>query len=135
MRALRAILIGRWRIAMLLVAVALSMKALVPGGFMVTAQNQTLTISICGDASGEHLTRQIVVPQRETSQDRATQHAKTMACPFSALDMAGTPGADPFLLALALAFILAIGLAPLVSPILSARAYLRPPLRGPPSVA
>ncbi|VWX48698.1 DUF2946 family protein [Novosphingobium sp. 9U] len=132
MKVLRQTLLQHRGLALWLVALALAMKALVPSGFMIEAQSQAITIAICGDATGAHLTRQIVVPQRETPQERAAQHTKSAACPFSALDMAGTPGADPVLLGLALAFILAIGLAPRAAPRLIERAYLRPPLRGPP---
>jgi len=132
MRGLRQILLARRPLALWLIAVALAMKALVPGGYMVGQQGTALTIAICGDAAGANLIRKIVVPQRETPEDLASHHAKGTACPYSALDMAGTAGTDPSLLVLALAFILAVGLAPLVAPALSARLHLRPPLRGPP---
>lgn len=135
MGGLRQILMQRQWLALSLVALSLAMKALVPGGFMVRAQGTVLTIAICGDATGAHLSRQIVVPQREAPQDRAAEHTKGAACPYSALDMSGTVGMDPVLLGLALAFILAVGLTPLVSPELSDRARLRPPLRGPPLIA
>lgn len=135
MTRLRAILLGHKRLALLLVAIALLMKALVPGGYMLGAQSQVLTVSICADSSGTHLTRQIVVPRENGPQDTTSQHAKSGPCAFGALGMAGLAGADPILLALALASILAIGLAPLVSPTFQARAHLRPPLRGPPLIA
>jgi hypothetical protein len=132
MRRLRHILLEQRRLALWLVAIALAVKALVPGGYMVGQQGTALTIAICGDAAGANLVRKIVVPQRETPEDLALHHAKGAACPYSALDMAGTAGTDPSLLVLALAFILAIGLAPLVAPALATRSHLRPPLRGPP---
>lgn len=135
MRGLRAALQDRWRWALLLVVLALTVKAVVPGGFMLSEQDQVLTITICADSSGAHLTRDVVVPHKDDAQERAAQHAKGATCPFSALDMAGMPGADPVLLAAALAFILAIGLAPLTAPRPSAPARLRPPLRGPPLTA
>lgn len=135
MGGLRHILRERRRLALWLVAIALATKALVPGGYMVEQHGTVLTIAICGDATGAHLTREIVVPQRETPQKVASDHAKGAACPYSALDMAGTAVTDTVLLALALAFILAIGLEPLVRPALSARTHLRPPLRGPPLAA
>ncbi|MET1754435.1 DUF2946 family protein [Novosphingobium sp. RD2P27] len=132
MRYLRQILLScRWR-ALLLIAMALLVKAVVPAGYMLGSDTQVLTVSICADTSGAHLTREIIVPRQQTPEDRGTQHAKSVVCPYSALGMAGTGGADPILLALALAFILAVGFAPLVAPELAARAYLRPPLRGPP---
>lgn len=135
MSELRQILLScRWR-ALLLVAIALMVKAVVPAGYMLGAESQVLTVSICADASGAHLTREIHVPRQQTPEDRGSQHAKSAVCPYAALGMAGTDGADPVLLALALAFILAIGFAPVVAPELAARTYLRPPLRGPPIVA
>lgn len=132
MKGLRQILMERRALALWLVALALALRALVPAGYMVREQGTVLTIAICGDASGAHLTRQIVVPHRDGTQDLDPQHAKSTACPYSVLDMAGAPGPDPVLLALAFAFILALGLAPRAVPEPSARAHLRPPLRGPP---
>lgn len=135
MRGLRAMLLScRWR-GLLLIAAALMVKALVPAGYMIGTDRQVLTVSICADASGTHLTREIVVPREQAPEDRALQHAKSIVCPYMALGMLGIAGADPILLALALAFILAIGLASLHVPEPSARSYLRPPLRGPPLVA
>jgi len=130
MGGIRNFLRERCGLAMLLVVLALAMKALVPAGYMVGAQDRILTVSICADASGTQLTQKVVVPHRD---DGGTQHGKTVACPFSALAMAGTAGADPVLLALALAFILAAGFVPQAAPSLRSRAYLRPPLRGPPA--
>jgi hypothetical protein len=135
MKGLRQIAMNRRGLALWLIAFALALRALVPGGYMLREQGTVLTIAICGDATGAHLTRQIVVPQRDGAQDLDPQHAKSTTCPYSVLDMAGAPGADPILLGLAFAFILAIGLLPLAAPEPSARAHLRPPLRGPPRVA
>ncbi len=135
MTRLRAIFFHHKRLALLLVAIALAMKALVPGGYMLGTQSQVITVSICGDASGLHQTRRIVVPREGGEKDTVSQHAKSGPCAFSALGMDGLAGADPILLALALAFILAIGFAPLASPTLRACAHLRPPLRGPPLIA
>jgi hypothetical protein len=135
MRGLRDILLKRRRLALWLVALTLSMKALLPGGFMLDTQSRTITIEICADSNGVHLTRQIAVPLEQGEQDRAAQHAKGAACPFSALTMAGTPGADPVLLGLALAFILAIGFVPVAVPERERPYRLRPPLRGPPLIA
>lgn len=133
MTQLRTILLDHRRLALLLVAFALAMKALVPGGYMLGTQSQVITVSICADSSGGHLTRQIVVPRESGEKDTVSQHAKSGPCAFTALGMAGLAGAGPILLGLALAFILAIGLAPLPIPVLQPRAHLRPPLRGPPA--
>jgi hypothetical protein len=49
--------------------------------------------------------------------------------------MAGLGGVDMALLALALAFILALGFAPLRPARAASTRFLRPPLRGPPAGA
>jgi len=135
MMGLRAILLNHRRLALLLVAFALAMKALIPGGYMLGAQSQVITVSICGDASGTHEVRQIVVPRQGAEKDTVSQHAKGAPCAFNVLGMDGLAGADPILLAIALAFSLAAGFAAPVASTLQAHAHLRPPLRGPPLIA
>ncbi len=135
MNVLRLFLRDHSRLAALLLAMALAMKALVPGGHMIDARAKVLTISICADAQGGGYTKQIVLP-RGAEPSGETQHAKDgQACAFSALAMASLTGADPILLGLALGFILALGFAAV--PFLRRRRlfHLRPPLRGPPAAA
>jgi hypothetical protein len=123
------------RFAALLVALALCLKVLVPAGYMVGGQSQTLTISICADAQGgQHLTKQIAIPVKG-EDGKGDEHAKSAPCPYAALGMASLPGADTALLALALVFIIALGFAPAPSVPLRRTAFLRPPLRGPPARA
>lgn len=127
--------------ALCLVLLALCMKALVPGGFMLGSQAKMLTIEICSDASGTHQTKQISVPvdgKSSQSQDGESQdeHGKAdSACPYSALSMASLTGADAPLLAAALAFIMALGFLPLAARPRARTSFLRPPLRGPPALA
>ena len=132
MNSLRAFFRDHRRLAALLIALALALKTLVPGGYMLAPQSKILTIAICADASGGPITRQIVLP----ADGKAADHAKAEStCPYAALGMAAMTGADAPLLPLALAFILALGFAP-VRPALRAHHYfLRPPLRGPPARA
>jgi len=131
MEALRAFFLTRRRLAALLVAAALAMKALVPAGYMVEGGARVLTISICADASGEHRVQQIVVP---TKGGAAPALAKG-ECAFTSLNAMALGGAGPALLALALAFILALGFAPVTIPAPAGALRLRPPLRGPPAAA
>jgi hypothetical protein len=122
---------GHRQLAMLLIACALIIKALVPSGFMIGQHATVLTVEICADTLGAKVTRQVVVPH---SGDNAGDHAdKTGVCPFSGLAMAALPGADALLLAVALAFILALGFAPPRRVALRRLAYAHPPLRGPPA--
>jgi hypothetical protein len=132
MHALRTFLRTRRRLAVAIVALALAMKALVPGGYMIGQQGMVLTVGICADASGAKMTRQIVLPQ----SGQADGHAKgDGSCPYAALGMAALTGADAVLLAIALGFILALGFLPVRASPRAGRPHLRPPLRGPPAHA
>ena len=119
---------------MLLVAAALCMKTLVPAGYMIGQEGKALTVQICNDAMSDHAIKQIAIPMKDGSGGSGLKQDKA-ECPYSGISMAALTGADPALLALALAFIIALGFAP--SPVPAARRalYLRPPLRGPPSLA
>ena len=132
MPAFRAFFRTHHRLALALVALAMVIKALVPAGYMLSDKAHVLTIAICADASGGQTTKQIVVP----FDGKSAEHAKAEGtCAWGTLVMAALGAADVLLLALALAFILALGLAP-SRPAPPARAgYLRPPLRGPPAFA
>lgn len=133
----RHFLLVRYRMAFVLIALALAVKALVPAGFMVEARGHVLTVAICADASGEHSqSRQIVIPGKpaggQFSPAKSGQSKTGEACPFSALSMAGVSGADPALLALALGFILLLGFLPVCAPCVLFTRRIRPPLRAPP---
>lgn len=132
MHGLRTFLRHHRRLAALLVIVALAMKALVPAGYMPGMQGQVLSVAICADASGGDMTRQIVLPADGKSTG---EHGKAQgACPYAALGMAGLGGADTLLLALAIAFIIALGFTSVQAAPLARIARLRPPLRGPPAL-
>jgi hypothetical protein len=132
---LRAFLLGHRRLALLLVAAALCLKVLVPGGYMLGQGAGTyITVEICADASGQHLTKDVFVPAKP-GQGNSAQAKGDGPCPYSALSMAALSGADAALLALALAFILALGFLPAAPPRLARAAHVRPPLRGPPAFA
>jgi hypothetical protein len=136
MGTLRALFREQRNLALGLVLLALCMKVLLPGGFMLGAQGKMLTIEICGDASGTHLTKQISVPMDGKSGESQDAHGKAdSACPYSALSMASLAGADALFLAAALAFILALGFLPMPARTVARAPYIRPPLRGPPVLA
>jgi hypothetical protein len=135
MTRLRALIQDHARLTLVLLALALAVKAVVPAGFMLSAdEDRFLTVTICSDASGSPKQMQIAIPgKQDTDSDHPDTGAKATHCAFSGLGHSALGGADPLLLAAALAFILLIGLAPL--PALPARdiPFLRPPLRGPPA--
>ena len=136
MGAIRQTLRVHARLALALALLALGLRALVPAGMMVaTTASHTLTVTICADATGMSVQRDIVVPMKQTSGQSpgtARHDGAANACPYAGLAMASLAGADEILLAAAFALALVVGLfvgAP-------APAYgmprLRPPLRGPP---
>lgn len=129
---LRAFLLRHRSLAFLLVMAALCVKALVPGGYMIGQDSRVLTVQVCHDGIGKTITRQLVIPMKGDPVDSAGKQGKG-DCAFSSLSMASLDGADPALLAIALAFLIALGFAPVQS--LRARRifHLRPPLRGPPA--
>lgn len=134
MHLLRAFFLRHRFAAILLVLAALCVKSLIPTGYMIGQEGKALTVQICSDAYADHAVKQIAIPMKEGSGGSGLKQNKA-ECPYSAMSMAALSGADPALLALALAFIIALGFAP--SPVRAARRalYLRPPLRGPPSLA
>lgn len=135
MGTLRNFLREHRQFALLLVALALAMKALVPTGYMIGTDSKVLTIQICADGSGQHFTKQIVIPMTGKPLDERGEQGKAgSTCPYSVLSMASLGGADLALLAIALAFIMILGFAPVRRPWLQGIFYLRPPLRGPPAL-
>jgi hypothetical protein len=125
------------RLTLALLALALAVKALVPAGFMLAPGiERFLTVTICADASGVPRQMRIAVPAKDApAGDHREAADKGEPCAFSGFGNAMFGGSEPLLLAAALAFILLVGFAP--RPALPARdtPFLRPPLRGPPSLS
>jgi hypothetical protein len=135
MSSLRALTHSYARLTLVLVVLALAVKALVPAGYMISSNGERfLTVTICADASGTPKQMRIAIPDKnEKGGDHSEAANKSQPCAFSGLGHAALGGADPLLLAAALAFILLIWLAPLTASPARDIAFLRPPLRGPPS--
>ncbi|HET9630396.1 MAG TPA: hypothetical protein VFP14_13035, partial [Novosphingobium sp.] len=91
-----------------LVLVCLAIRAIVPAGYMINAQSLVLTVEVCADTTGEHLFRQITIPQSDAPGGlKRGEHPP--ACPFSSLSALGLAAAVPAVLVAALAFALALG--------------------------
>jgi hypothetical protein len=132
---LRALIRHHRHLAMLAVALALCVKALVPTGYMIgSSGTKFLTVQICGDGIS-HETIQLAIPMNGKSHDDDRGHSgkADSPCAYSVLSMASLGGADAPLLAIALAFILALGFAAIVPAPQRQISHLRPPLRGPPA--
>ena len=132
MFALRALLPRRSGTAMLLLALALFTRALVPSGAMVGNERGQLTVSLCSEVVSAARTLTIDY-ERQDKGDRDA--AGNGTCAFLLLGMAAIGGADAPLLAIALSFILALGFAALPGIAPRTHDFLRPPLRGPPAAA
>lgn len=132
MQQLRILLSHNRALAVLVLALALAMKALVPAGYMAAPGAKFLSVAICADSSGGDQLKKIAIPMKGDPAGSPSDHGKpAVTCAFAALSMAALGGADAPLLALALAFILAIALLTAAPPP-ALRLHLRPPLRGPP---
>ena len=137
MSSLRAFSHRYAQLTLVLVVLALAVKALVPAGYMLSSTGERfLTLTICADASGTPKQMRIAIPMKDSGKSDHSEAAdKSQPCAFSGLGHAALGGTDPMLLAAALAFILLVGFAPLHAPPARDIPFLRPPLRGPPSLS
>lgn len=131
---IRALLMRHRVLALVVAMTALCMKLLVPQGYMIGPDSRLLSVQICNEIAGGQLVKQIAIPMKNGGDESGSKQVKN-DCPFSSLTMSSMTGAAPALLALALAFILALGFAPSPIPLPGRLFHLRPPLRGPPALA
>ncbi len=82
MRALRRILLHNPALAVILLALALAVRALVPAGYMATGEGRSITVTLCADASGTP--QQIAVPLEDhgAGKDSPDKH---QPCAFAAM--------------------------------------------------
>lgn len=134
MESLRAFFLRHRGLAIVLVTAALLLKLVVPTGFMIGLDaSRAITVTICHDASGDGAVQQMAIPMKKGAGEAPGKPAKG-ECPYAALSMASLSGTDSVLLALALIFIIALGLAPVRFALPARPAFLLPPLRGPPAL-
>jgi hypothetical protein len=129
-QSLRSLLHTRWWLALLLLAAALAPRWAIPQGYMVDA-GKTLTVSICSPTG--HSAATVEIPIKGKQDKKAGDTAPS--CAFGTLGQGMLGGADPILLATALAFLIALGFAPCHAALLSQPAGIRPPSRAPPRTA
>lgn len=126
---------ARRHFAVLICAATLLLKLLVPTGYMIGNDHGRITITICSGTAPRTMTMEMSgmhgdMPDHGKSKD----HGKAeMPCAFSGLSAAMIGTVDPIQFAALIVFILALGLITTTPPAPSRPAYLRPPLRGPPS--
>lgn len=122
----------RW-LACVLVACVLFAKVLIPSGFMPVANNGGFVVQVCTGTGPSVMT--MTIPGIPAPHDEQKSSKTESPCVFAGLTASFLGGADPFLLALAILFVMAIGLRAVAPLALSATDHLRPPLRGPPARA
>lgn len=136
MLTVRAFLQEHRRLALLVFLCALLVKAIVPTGYMVGSHARTITVEFCAEGAPPGLSGKIVINTQSPLDAPQGDHGKADgACAFSALSMGGLAGADAIQIAAAIAFILVLGFAAVYLPRAKAVSHIRPPLRGPPSLA
>ncbi|PKP89821.1 MAG: hypothetical protein CVT77_16865, partial [Alphaproteobacteria bacterium HGW-Alphaproteobacteria-16] len=111
----RGLILSHPRLAAALIALAVAMKVIIPAGFMPVADGGKIMVMVCTGMGQQQV--EIDVPGMPAKEDGATRTA-AQPCAFAGLADSMLPGADPVLLAGALAFILALGVAAVVLPAL-----------------
>ena len=121
---------------MVILALALLVRAVIPAGYMVAPSSLKLTVQVCADGASDQTSVQIEVPLSKGGQrDKSDHGQKSGQCAFSALSMASMVGDHRPLLIVALATIVATIITNSVSHLQRQTRQLRPPLRGPPLFA
>ncbi len=120
---------------MLLCALALLLKLVVPTGHMIAFDHGRIAITVCpGTVPAPVATTTMAGMHGGMEHHRPPRdHARPeMPCAFAGLSAAALAAIDPILLVALIAFVAARGRAPVPLPAPFAAAHLRPPLRGPP---
>lgn len=132
MQRLRRLVLANRPFACALVGLALMLKMVVPAGLMPTVSNGHIVVSICSGTGPA--TMVVAIPGLDHKSDKDDHHSKAeQPCAFSGLSNSSLAAVDPFVLAAAILFILALGTRPRTLHTHRTIPYLRPPLRGPPA--
>ena len=132
MTGLRRYLLRHRALAACLVALALLMKVLVPTGYMLGTSAGSITVEVCSGYGPMKMT--MPMPGMAHHQGDKGDHGKAeQPCAFSGLSAPSLAAADPILLALAIAFIIATAFLAPIPVLVRAWAFLRPPTTGPPA--
>ena len=131
--ALRYHLAHRRIWTMWLMAAALLMKVAVPAGYMPVVSNGWVGLALCSGFGPEKMA--MAMPAMSNHRGKAEHSERAdMPCGFAGHAPASMAGADPILLLVAIAFIVATISRLPISPPFRRIGYLRPHLRGPPAI-
>jgi len=130
MATLRAFFRRHAALALLIVLMAIGLRALMPAGYMTNVSAQGITVELCSGVAGQTVT--IALPGDHRSGDTDRGHVDA-PCAFAGLGSQALAAIDPFVLAIAIAFIMAAVFRRVVAGLVTPPGFLRPPLRGPPA--
>lgn len=134
MTSFRNLLLRHRALAAWLIAAALLMKALVPGGFMPVVSAGSITIELCSGFGPEKMT--MAMPGMADHGGKHDQSGKgEMPCGFGGHAPPAFSTVDPILLALAIIFVTATVFRIALASAARTPAFLRPQSRGPPTRA
>lgn len=110
------------------------MKGLVPAGTMASVSAGSITVAMCSGSGPQQMT--MAIPGMDHDRPQKGDRGKAeMSCAFSVLTAASLGAADPLVMVLALAFVMAMVFRAAAPGAITTPAFLRPPLRGPPATA
>lgn len=144
MQAIR-LLFAQREFAVLICAAALLLKLLVPTGYMIGSDHGRLAIMVCPGTTPAAMPKAMPMAVMASGHammadggvadhgDTAEHGRPELPCAFAGLSAAMTGAIDPVLLAVFIAFVMAVGLSGILLPAPFRPTYLRPPLRGPPA--
>jgi len=116
-----------------LIAAALFMKVVVPAGYMPVVSSGSIVLELCSGVGPEKMA--MAMPGMAAHHGKTDHSSKDdMPCGFSGHAPASMAATDPILLVLAIAFIVATLFRMPVSWPVRRASFLRPPLRGPPTI-
>lgn len=107
------------------------MKMLVPTGYMVMPTEGGVGIALCPGVAPQQMTAMPGMAHHDPAPTGGHGEAE-QPCAFAGLSAPSLAAADPLVLALAVAFVLALGLRVAAPRAVAATPLLRPPSRGPP---
>lgn len=120
--------------ALLLAVLALFMKAAVPAGFMPDVTGGSIQLVLCSGYGPETaMPMAMSMPGGSDHHDGSAPDHKGTPCGFFGHAAGSMAMADPIVLALAIAFIVATVFREPARVQAAAPPFLRPPLRGPPA--
>ena len=120
-------------LAVWLIAAALLMKMLVPTGYMASASAGTIIIELCTGFGPRTMTVAMPGMAHHDDAPKGDHGRGEMPCAFAGLSAPSLATADPILLAIAIAFVIAAAFRVVATGAVTAPPFLRPPLRGPPT--